>query len=129
MENCLRELTRQGDAVHFVFPENSSGMMVDTTPDTNYPDLKYPSWTGDFVLSVGESFRARPDHHSSGQYTLKAIQTPGVVLAYDTRVDHWLFGKQLINVNRGELRIRWKDREEANQASQAIGAGAPQPER
>ncbi len=116
MRSCLRELTGQGDAVHFVFPENSYGIMVETTPNTNYPDLKYPSWTGDFVLRVGESFRARPDHHSSGQYTLKAIEPPGIVLVYDTRFDHRSFGKNLINVNRGELRIPWKSRDQANQA-------------
>ena len=114
MRNCLREMTRQGSAVHFVFPENSYGIMVETTPNTNYPNLKYPRRTGDFVLGVGESFRGRPDHHSSGRYTLKAIEPTGVVLAYDTRFDHRSFGKNLINVNRGELRIPWKNKEEAN---------------
>jgi len=115
MHSCLRELTGQGDTVHFVFPENSYGIMVETTPDTKYRELIYPSWTGDFVLRVGESFRARPDHHSSGQYTLKAIEPTGIVLSYDTRFDHRSFGKNLINVNRGELRIPWKNNEVVNQ--------------
>lgn len=124
LRNCLRELTRNGDLVHFHFPNKSYGIMQETIPDPSYPDMKYPVWTGEFDLKVGESFKHRPDHHLTSCYTLKAIEPTGIIIEYETRFDHRSFGKNLINVDRGELRIHWKQPEANNELNPTNGPAA-----
>jgi hypothetical protein len=120
MWNSLRELSRNSDRVRFAFPSNSFGRVENVTPDPRFPDEVYPDWRNDFVLSIGESFKGRPDHHSGSTYTLKGIESAGVVIAYESRFDHRSFGKNRISVNRGELRLQWKD----GQQSAALVSGS-----
>ena len=108
LRNALTELTRNGEVVHFDFLNGSYGIMKDITPDPAYPDHAYQVWTGKFDLAVDESFKHRPSHHQSSRYTLKEIEPTGIIIEYEKRFDHRSFGKNLISLDRGELRIPWK---------------------
>jgi hypothetical protein len=113
MRKCLSLLQLEANAVHFIFPNKNFGVVKKLTPDPNHPELKYDQWSGDFTLRVNETFLHRPDHHQSTTYTLEKIEPTGIVIRYESRFDHRSFGKNLINVNRGTLRLPWKE-EEAN---------------
>jgi hypothetical protein len=123
LRRCLSLMVPEPTGVHFVFANDNYGIMKATVLDPGRPEDSYPEWTGDFTLAVGESFMHRPDHHLSSRYTLKTTNATGVVIEYETRFDHRSFGKNLINVSKGKLRIPWQ-KKAANKASDATSEPA-----
>lgn len=59
------------------------------------------------AFSIGQSF-SEPDHHGHKKYTIVKVEEDGVVIEYFSRFDHRSFGKDLIEEDRGTVKLKWK---------------------
>ena len=66
------------------------------------------NWRKEFTLATGEGFQAQPDHHASSHFDIKDVNRLGVVLKYSNRFDHGSFGKGLITIDEGEIKLTFK---------------------
>jgi len=62
----------------------------------------------DFVINRGQKFRRSADHHAWTLYTLKEVRQAEIVVAYESGFDHHSFGKDLVTVDRGKVKIRYR---------------------
>lgn len=63
----------------------------------------------DFYLRRGDVF-VLPDHHGSVKFVLKNIYFGGADFEYESTFDHRSFGKNLLTVDRGMVRLDFKKR-------------------
>ena len=132
MQSCLERLTKMDDdGVLFVFKGHDKkhsyfGRFEDYAWNTANPEDTYRRWTGDFLLSLGESFRKRPDHHSWVTYKLLSIERSGVVISYESGFSHHSFGKPLVTKRVGKIRLHWMTQESTdNNVLENTGTNAP----
>ena len=50
----------------------------------------------------------KPDDHSQNEFWIQEIQEEGVVIKYKSQFDHRSFGKNLITIDEGTLKLKWK---------------------
>ena len=74
----------------------------------------------ELLLSVGDTVSGPPDHHAGSSFEVAAIDDTGVTLTYRSQFDHRSFGKSLITVDRGTVRISWKSRPAASTRRSAL---------
>lgn len=65
--------------------------------------------TGEFVVPVGGTFQGRRDHHASSRYRVDAVDDAGVTVWYESSFNHSSFGKNLITVDSGTVKLPWRD--------------------
>jgi hypothetical protein len=62
-----------------------------------------------FYLKQLDVFEGPLDKHSKMKFELEEIQEDGVTIGYESRVDHHSFGKNLIAIDQGILKLEWQN--------------------
>jgi hypothetical protein len=59
------------------------------------------------VLSIGDVLATQPDEHATSWCRLAAIDHDGIILEYESTFNHQSFGKNLITIDSGQVRLPW----------------------
>ena len=95
-EEHLIQLVRVNGQTRFV----TDGFFIADRTGTDHPH--------DFTLGVGGAFCRPPDHHAAVRLWVRQIDDDGVVVEYESRFNHISFGKNLITIDRGTVRLPWE---------------------
>jgi hypothetical protein len=104
---------------HVLSVEYRNGLVVFFTDGTyGVPLPKSKRWADRFEVPVGGHFFRRPDHHSTMTLQVAAIGGEAVELTYTSRFDHGSFGKNEKTIDRGRVRLKWKQYKDPQTRSQ-----------
>ncbi len=100
LEEHLVFVSLENGRVHFV----SDGKLgIDWGKSAENP------WTTDFSLKKSESFFAYPDKHGSSEFKVLDISPNYVEIEYLNEFDHQSFGKNLISIDTGTVKLSYKE--------------------
>ncbi len=96
-------LSIDNTGAHFQMAHNGRGFCLGDPDDPT--TLQHMTFVSQFTLSKpGEIFWS-PDHHGSAIFTVKQIAPEGLVLSYRTEFDSRSFGKNVISIDEGEIKL------------------------
>ena len=90
------------DSIHFI----SNGRFGVLIEDTNNVGQKH--WVSDFYLKRKQSFYNQPDHHATVAYELLDFNENNLSLKYTSSFDHSSFGRDLITIDTGIIKLNYK---------------------
>ena len=57
-------------------------------------------------MGLGEKF-FQPDDHGTITFVLKEVNSSGVVIGYEEKFNHRSFGRNLITIDEGEVKVAY----------------------